>query len=136
MVPLPGANQGFSLLKIQGRFGKSPDQLLVSTSDGVLRVAGDKLVPTLPDLHVLDKQAYLAIQSQQESQAGSSSGTGGGVSRCAGRRQMELMRECCRTRCMWRIGLAEDADGDLWVGGGKDHLLRIKVAPAGMRDSR
>ena len=32
--------------------------------------------------------------------------------------------------------LAEDSDGDLWVGGGKGHLLRIKVAPTGMHDSK
>ena len=65
MVPLAGANQGFSLLKFKDPSGKGPDQLLVSTSEGVLRVVGDKLVPTLPDLHVLDKQAYLAIQSRK-----------------------------------------------------------------------
>ena len=134
MVPLPGANQGFSLLKFKDASGKSPDQLLVSTSDGVLRVAGDKLVPTLPDLHVLDKQAYLAIQSHKNPSR-VFVGHGGGVSSMRWDGGKWIDEGMLPNTVYVAHSLAEDADGDLWVGGGKDHLLRIKVAPAGMRDS-
>jgi signal transduction histidine kinase/DNA-binding response OmpR family regulator len=134
MVPIPGATQGFSLLKFKDRSGKSPDQLLVSTSEGVLRVVGDKLVPTLPDQHVLDKQAYLAIQSRKNPDR-VFVGHGDGVSsmrwdggKWTDEGQLPNTVYVAHT-------LAEDADGDLWVGGGKDHFLRIKVAPTGMRDS-
>ena len=47
MVPLHGANQGFSLL-VPSRIAiraRPLDQLLVATSEGVMRVVGDKLVP-------------------------------------------------------------------------------------------
>jgi len=134
MVPLAGANQGFSLLKFKDPSGKGPDQLLVSTSEGVLRVVGDKLVPTLPDLHVLDKQAYLAIQSRKNPNR-VFVGHGEGVSSMrwdGGRWNDEGMLP---NTVYVAHSLAEDADGDLWVGGGKDHLLRIKVAATGMRDS-
>lgn len=134
MVPIAGANQGFSLLKFKDHSGKSPDQLLVSSSDGVLRVIGEKLVPTLPDVHLLDKQAYVAIQSRKNPER-VFVGHGDGVSsmRWDGAKWIDEGR--LPNTVYVAHSFAEDADGDLWVGGGKDHFLRIKVAPTGMRDS-
>jgi len=43
-----GATQTFMLRAFHDLSGKTPDQLLVATSEGVLRVEGDKLVPTTP----------------------------------------------------------------------------------------
>jgi signal transduction histidine kinase/DNA-binding response OmpR family regulator len=134
MVSLPGATQGFSLLKFKDHSGKSPDQLLVSTSEGELRVVGDKLVPTLPDLHLLDKQAYLAIQSRKNPDR-VFVGHGDGVSSMRWDGGKWTDEGLLPNTVYVAHTLAEDADGDLWVGGGKDHFLRIKVAPTGMRDS-
>jgi signal transduction histidine kinase/DNA-binding response OmpR family regulator len=134
MVPIQGANQGFSLLTFKDHSGKTPNQLLVSTSEGVLRVMEDKLVPTLPDLGLLDKQAYLAIQSRKDpSRVFVGHGDGVSSMRWDGSKWIDEGR--LPNTVYVTHTLAEDADGSLWAGGGKDHLLRIKVAPTGMRDS-
>jgi signal transduction histidine kinase/DNA-binding response OmpR family regulator len=134
MIPIQGANQGFSLLKFKDHSGKTPDQLLVSSSEGVLRLMGDKLVPTLPAIQTLDKQAYLALQSRKNPNR-VFVGHGDGVSsmRWDGSKWIDEGR--LPNTVFVAHSLAEDGDGDLWAGGGKDHLLRIKVAPTGMRDS-
>jgi ligand-binding sensor domain-containing protein len=134
MVPLHGANQGFSLLKFKDHSGKTPDQLLLATSEGILRVVDDKLVPTLPSVHVLDNQTYLAIQSRKNPDR-VFIGHGDGVAsmRWDGSKWLDEGR--LPDTVYVANTLAEDPDGDLWVGGGKGHLLRIKVAPTGMRDS-
>ena len=64
-VPVTGANQGWTLMDFKDPAGKTPDQLLASTSDGVLRVAGDKLVPTMPAVHGPTEQTYTILQSQK-----------------------------------------------------------------------
>lgn len=135
MLPIGGSSQGFSMLQFKDPSGKTPDQLLVSSSDGVMRVAGDKLVPTLPALHALDLQAYVAIQSRK-TPGRVFIGHGDGVSsmRWDGRNWIDEGR--LPDTVYVAHSLAEDADGDLWVGGGKGHFLRVKVAPTGMRDSK
>jgi len=134
MVPLHGASQGFSLLLFKDATGKSPDQLLVATSEGVMRVVGDKLVPALPGIHSLDNQAYLAIQSRKNpSRVFIGHGDGVASMRWDGSKWIDEGR--VPNTIYVSNSLAEDSDGDLWVGGGNGHLLRIKVAPTGMRDS-
>ena len=67
MVPLHGASQGFALLIFKDRSGKTPDQLLVATSEGMMRVMGDQLVPVLPSAaHALNRVAFFAIQSRKD----------------------------------------------------------------------
>lgn len=134
MVPLHGANQGFSLLKFKDHSGKTPDQLLLSTSEGVMRVADDKLIPTLPSIHTLDNQTYVAIQSRKNP-ARVFIGHGDGVAsmRRDGSKWIDEGR--LPNTVYVAHTLAEDSDGDLWVGGGKGHLLRVKVASTGMHDS-
>ena len=134
MVPIHGASQGFALLKFKDHSGKTPDQLLLATSEGIMRVADDKLVPTLPSAHALDNQSYLAIQSRKNPDR-VFIGHGDGVAsmRWDGSKWIDEGR--LPNTVYVANTLAEDSDGDLWVGGGKGHLLRIKVAPTGMRDS-
>ena len=134
MVPLHGANQGFSLLKFKDHPGKTPDQLLLATSEGIMRVVDDKLVPALPSVHALDNQTYLAIQSRKNPDR-VFIGHGDGVAsmRWDGSKWIDEGR--LPNTVYVANTLAEDSDGDLWAGGGKGHLLRIKVAPTGMRDS-
>src|SRR5271154_3788223 len=134
MVPLHGANQGFALLTFKDRSGKTPDQLLVATSEAVQRVVGDQLLPTLPSVHALDRSSYLAIQSRKTpDRVFIGYGDGVGSMRWDGVKWIDEGR--LPNTVYVAHSLAEDSDGDLWVGGGKGHLLRIKVAPTGMRDS-
>ncbi len=134
MVPLHGANQGFALLTFKDRSGKTPDQLLVATSEAVMRVVGDQLLPTLTSVHDLDRSAYLAIQSRKTpDRVFIGFGDGVGSMRWDGGKWIDEGR--LPNTVYVSHTLAEDSDGDLWVGGGKGHLLRIKVAPSGMRDS-
>lgn len=134
MVPLHRSNQGFALLTFKDRSGKTPDQLLVATSEAVMRVVGDQLVPTLPSPHGLDRSSYLAIQSRKTPErVFIGYGDGIGSMRWDGGQWIDEGR--LPNTVYVTHSLAEDSDGDLWAGGGKGHLLRIKVAPTGMRDS-
>ncbi|HEX3471782.1 MAG TPA: GAF domain-containing protein [Silvibacterium sp.] len=134
MVPLHGANQGFSFLKFKDPSGKGHDQLLLASSEGILRVVDDKLVPALPSLHVLDNQTYVAIQSRKNpDRVFIGHGDGVGSMRWDGSKWIDEGR--LPNTIYVAHTLAEDSDGELWAGGGKDHLLRVKVAPTGMRDS-
>jgi len=64
MVPIPGSIQGFSLAVFKDPSGKTPEQLLAATSDGILKVEGDKLLPAVPALHGLGEQSYTVYQSK------------------------------------------------------------------------
>ncbi len=136
MVPLHGANQGFALLVFKDRSGKTPDQLLVAASEGLMRVMGDQLVPVLPSTaHALNGTAFSAIESRKyPNRVFIAYGDGIGSMRWDGAKWIDEGR-LPNTRYVAK-SLAEDSDGDLWVGGGKDHLLRIKVTPTGMQDSK
>ena len=48
LVSIGGATQGFDLMVFRDHLGNTPDQLLVSTSEGVTKVEGNALVPALP----------------------------------------------------------------------------------------
>ncbi len=134
MVPIGGGNQGFQFQMFKDPSGKTPDQLLIATSEGILRVDGDKLVPALPALHSLDNQAYAVLQSRKDrSRVFIGHGDGVASMRWDGTKWIDEGR--LPNTIYVAHSLAEDSDGDLWVGGGKGHLLRIKVAPTGMRDS-
>jgi ligand-binding sensor domain-containing protein len=58
LVPLSGPAQGWILVHFKDPSGKTPDQLLAATSEGVMRVQGDSLVPAMPALHGLPEQTY------------------------------------------------------------------------------
>ena len=130
-----GATQGFNLIVFRDRSGKSPDQLLASTSEGVMRVEGNNLVPALPSLHSLNEQVYVLRQSMKTPER-VFIGHGDGVAsmRWDGHRWIDegrLPNSVFEVRT-----LAEDGDGILWAGGTKGKVLRIPVAPTGMRDSK
>ncbi len=130
-----GASQGFALALFKDPTGKTPDQLLAATSDGIMKVAGDALVPAMPALHGLTEQAYAVIQSHKTPES------------CVYR-----SRRWCGFHALdghaWidegRLpnlvyesrGLTEDGEGNLWVSGGNGKVIRVDVAPSGMRDSK
>ena len=134
-VPVTGANQGWTLMDFKDPTGKTPDQLLASTSDGVLRVAGDKLVPTMPAVHGPTEQTYTVLQSQKTPNRvfiGHSDAVGS--MRWDGKAWIDegrLPHAVYEARF-----LVEDPEGILWASGGKGKVLRITVAPTGMRDSK
>ena len=135
LAPIGGATQGFSLLVFKDKLKKTPDQLLASTSEGVMRVVGDKLVAALPNLHTLDEQVYTLSQSRKTPErVYIGHGDGVGSMRWDGHAWIDegrLPKTIVEAR-----NLAEDADGALWVGGGRGTALRITVAPTGLKDSK
>jgi signal transduction histidine kinase/DNA-binding response OmpR family regulator len=127
-------SQGWTLLDFKDP-GKGPDQLLAATSEGVERLAGDALVPAVTGLEALEEQTYFIGQSRIDPARvfiGHSDGVGSmrwdGHAWIDEGRIPHLVYEA--------RDMAEDADGNLWVSGGDGTVLRIRVAPTGMRDSK
>jgi signal transduction histidine kinase/CheY-like chemotaxis protein/ligand-binding sensor domain-containing protein len=134
-VPLHGAVQAWTLLPLKTEGGKAPDQLLVATSEGVMKVEGDALIPTIPALNDLNQQTYDIAQSRKDPSrvyVGHSDGVGSirwdGHTWIDEGRLPNLVYEA--------RALVEDDDGTLWVAGGEGKVLRVEVAPGGMRDSK
>jgi len=128
-------SQTFAFRIFKDPSGKTPPQLLAATSDGILRLQGDALVPILPDLHGLQEQAYTATQSRKNPNR-VYVGHGDGLSsiRWDGQKWIDegrLPNSVYESRL-----LAEDDDGSLWVAGGQGHVLHVTVADSGMKDSR
>jgi len=135
LVGIGGATQGFDLMVFRDPSGKTPDQLLASTSEGVMRVEGNSLVPALPSLHSLNEQVYVMRQSTKAPDR-VFIGHGDGVSsmRWDGHQWIDEGR---LPNTVFEVrSLVEDGDGAIWVGGTKGKVLRISVAPTGMRDSK
>ena len=134
-VPLSGAVQGWTLLVFKDAAGKAPDQLLAATSEGVLKVAGDKLLPAMPAVRGPQEQTYQILQSRKTPERifiGHSDGLGS--MRWDGHAWIDegrLPKLIYESR-----NLAEDAEGNLWASGGPGKVLRVEVAPTGMRDSK
>ncbi len=134
-VPLHGPGQGWILLPFQDPAGKTPDQLLVATSEGVMRVEGDQLVPAMPEVHGLPEQTYSIVQSRKTPERvfiGHSDGIAS--MRWDGHAWIDegrLPKSVYETR-----SIAEDDDGVVWAGGGDGRVLRVEVGPAGMRAAK
>jgi signal transduction histidine kinase/DNA-binding response OmpR family regulator len=134
-IPLHGATQGWTLIVFKDPAGKSPDQLLAATSEGVMKVQGDALVPAMPARQGLNEQTYticLSRKTPDRIYIGHADGVAS--MRWDGRSWIDegsLPKIGYEARTM-----AEDADGVLWVGGAVGKVLRVEVAPSGMRDSK
>ena len=135
LVSIGGATQGFDLMVFRDHLGNTPDQLLVSTSEGVTKVEGNALVPALPLLHSLSEQVYTTRQSTKTpNRVFIGHGDGVASMRWDGHQWIDEGR---LPNTIFEVRtIAEDADGKLWVGGTKGKVLRITVAPTGMRDSK
>ncbi len=133
-VKLPGATQAFRLRIFHDVTGKTPDQLLAATSEGVLRVEGDKLVRTVPSLSGLREQSYTIRQSRKTpDRLFVGHGDGVGSMRWDGHQWIDEGR---LPMIYEARGLDEDASGALWVSGTDGKLLRIDVPANGLREAK
>jgi signal transduction histidine kinase/CheY-like chemotaxis protein len=134
-VLLHGPAQGWTLMVFKDPAGKSPDQLLAATSEGVMKVQGDDLLPAMPAVHGLQEQTYTVLQSRT-TPSRVFIGHSDGVSsmRWDGRQWLDEGR-LPNTVYEGRF-FAEDEQGSLWVSGGTGKVLRVEVAPTGMKDSK
>jgi signal transduction histidine kinase/DNA-binding response OmpR family regulator len=134
-VPYLGPTQAFSFLDFKDPSGKTPDQLLVSGSQGALRVLGDKLVPAQPDFFGLKDQAYIFIQSRKTPNR-VYRGLVDGVASMHWNGQKWIDEGRLPNTTYPASDVAEDAQGNLWASGGTGKMLHIEVAATGMRDSK
>jgi signal transduction histidine kinase/CheY-like chemotaxis protein/ligand-binding sensor domain-containing protein len=135
VVPLRGhPNQGWILLVFKDPTNKTPDQLLIATSEGVMKLDGDQIVPAMAGVEDLAEQTYTVVQSRlTPSRVFIGHADGIGSMRWDGQTWINEGRApgvIYESRNM-----VEDAEGYLWVGGADGKVLRGRVAPTGMRDS-
>ena len=134
-VPIRGPNQGWNLVDFKDPSGKTPNQLLVATSEGVMRLQGDSLVPALPAAHGLTEQTYDLVPSRKDpSRIFIGHSDGMGSMRWDGRVWIDEGR--LPNTIYEARGLVEDGEGNLWVSGSSGKVLRVEVAPTGMKDSK
>lgn len=133
LVPIPGPTQAFNL-KVFHDPAHKQDQLLVATSDGVMRVTPNAMFFAMPKTHGLTEQCYSVLQSRKNpSRVFIGHSDGVGSMRWDGHQWIDEGRVpvvySART-------LAEDADGTVWAAGGNGQVLRITVAETGLRSSK
>jgi signal transduction histidine kinase/CheY-like chemotaxis protein len=134
-VPLGGPTQGWTLLVFKDPVGKTPDQLLISTGEGVMKLVRDALVPAMPAAHGLQEQTYTIVQSRK-TPSRVFIGHSDGVSsmRWDGRQWLDEGR--LPNTVYEGRSVIEDGQGDIWVSGGTNKVLHVQVAPTGMKDSK
>ncbi len=134
-MPFEGPSQTFALTVFKDYTGKTPDQLLVATSSGLMTVTGDKLVPAAPFLYSTTNATFMAWQSRKTPDR-VFLGHNDGVSsiRWDGRAWIDEGR--LPNAVYEARNVVEDAQGVVWGSGGGDGVLRIEVAASGMRDSK
>ncbi|HEX8813705.1 MAG TPA: triple tyrosine motif-containing protein, partial [Terracidiphilus sp.] len=135
MTPIQGPTQDFSFTLFKDPSGKTPDQLLVATNDGLYMLQGDTLLPAMAGVHGAPEQVYdMTVSKANPNRVFIGHGNGIGSMRWDGRRWIDegrLPNTIYEART-----LAEDAEGRLWVAGNDGYVLRIKVAETGMQDSK
>ena len=119
LLPIGGATPGLRHLHgFRDPAGKSPDQLLVATSEGVMRLQGDSLVPAMPAVHGLTERTYFIDAIDKDTHSVCSSAIRMVSVQCDGMAEMDRRRRMPKTIYEVR-SLVEDADGAVWAGGTK-----------------
>jgi signal transduction histidine kinase/DNA-binding response OmpR family regulator len=133
-IPITGVTQAFDLRIFHDPSGKSPDQLLAATSDGIMRVENDKLTPALPALRGPTDQTYTLLVSRKNPNRVFKGGNDGVASMLwDGQKWIDEGRP---PNIVYDARfLEEDNDGILWAAGANANVLRIVVPPTGMRDA-
>lgn len=133
IVPITGPAQAFAI-RIFHDPAHRADQLLVATSEGVMRVTGDKIALALPETHGLGEQCYSLLQSRKNPERvfiGHSDGVGS--MRWDGQKWIDEGRLPVVYQART---LAEGEDGAVWAAGGNGQVLRVPVTDTGVRDSK
>ncbi len=132
---ITGPTQAWTLVVFKDPAGKAPDQLLAATSEGVMKLQGDALVAAMPGLHGFPEQTYdISVSKKDPSRVfiGHSDGVGS-----MGWNGGSWMDEGRLPNLVYTArSVVEDAAGILWASGGDNQIVRIEVAPSGMRNSR
>jgi signal transduction histidine kinase/CheY-like chemotaxis protein len=132
---LRGASQGWVLVDFKDPSGRAPEQLLVSTSEGVMRVNGDQMVPVIPALHGLQEQGYFIGQSHTDPMR-IYVGHSDGVSSIRWNNGRWVDEGRLPGVVFEARNIVEDGHGNIWASGGANKVLRIHMATTGMRDSK
>ena len=135
LVDLHGPSQSFSLIGFKDPANPKNEQLLAATSNGVLRLEGNNLVPAMPSVHGPFEAADLLSVSIKDP-ARVLIGHTDGVSSMRWNGSSWVNEGRLPNVTYQATNLAEEADGTLWVSGPTGGLLRIRVAATGMRDSK
>ena len=134
-VPYMGPTQSFAFLDYKDPSDKTPDQLLVSGSLGMLKIEGNKFVPSSSSMYGTKYQCYIAYQSHKNPERvflGLFEGVAS--ARWDGQKWTE---EGTLPGVVYPAGdIVEDVDGSVWASGGSGKALHITVASTGMRDSK
>ena len=135
LIPLRGATQAWTLIDFKDPADPNSEQLLAATSEGVMRVVGDSLVPAMPALRGLNEQTYTISHSQKTpSRVFIGHSDGVGSMRWDGKKWIDEGR--LPNAVYEARNIVEDADGVIWISGGSTSLLRVEVTPTGFRDSK
>jgi signal transduction histidine kinase/CheY-like chemotaxis protein len=135
LFSLHGPSQGWVMVDFKDPAHADSEQLLVASSEGVVKMEGDALVPALPAEHGLHEQTYFVTQSAKypsrvyigHSDGVESMSWDGRAWKSEGR----LPKVVYEVR-----NIVEQADGTLWVSGGAGKVIRIQVPPSGMGDAK
>ena len=133
LFPLRGPTQGWTLVHFKDPAHPDSEQFLSATSEGVMKVEGDALVPAMTGIHGLTEQTYFIGQSHKNpSRVFIGHSDSVGSMRWDGKSWIDEGRLPLLYEAR---NMVEEADGTLWVSGGSSKVLRVKVAPTGMHDS-
>ncbi|MGA7523880.1 MAG: GAF domain-containing protein [Acidobacteriaceae bacterium] len=133
-IPLKGPSQGFIFLIFHDVEHGTPDQLLVGTSEGVDRVEGDRLVPTIPAINQ-PNHATFDVEVSRKNPSRVYAGHLDGVASMRWNGHAWIDEGRLPHVVYPARNVAEDNDGYLWASGALGRVLRIHVAPTGLGNS-
>ena len=134
-VLLKGPAQGWVFVDFKDPKNPGNEQLLVGTSEGIMRVDGDNLVPAMPGTHgPAEGSLFTGASTKDPARIFIGHTDGVGSMRWNGSAWVDEGR--LPNTNYQATDMAEEADGTLWVSGTTGKVLRVHVAPTGMRDSK
>ncbi len=134
-LPYHGPTQAFAFLDFKDPSHRTPDQLLVSTSLGPMRVEGDKLVPIAPELYGIRESTFVDYQSRKTPNR-VYRGMPDGLASMRWDGQKWIDEGKLPGIVYPGSDVVEDGEGNAWLSGGTGRVLHVEVAPSGMRDSK
>jgi signal transduction histidine kinase/CheY-like chemotaxis protein len=136
LQPLPADfTQSFNLLPLKSTPGGAPDQMLAATGSGIMKIDGDNVSPAVPELQGAKQGLYWLLQSRKSPNRIFAGHFDGLASiRWDGGKWVDEGRLPGFSNGI--NALAEDSDGVLWAATSDRKVLRVEIAPTGLRDSK